>query len=161
MLFRSLLIAIGNHGVGKTNFLASIVDGRCKIVSNHTYRTVPLLLSAYDKEVFIELLDTIDDFSSFINNENDIVNKEMVLQRIPTKEMLLSKQSPYFLAYRRLVILQLLLKSEANFAGEYEQLDEDESWAISTSHGNILEWYGDDKKVITKSFSIVIKNLNL
>ncbi len=111
-----LLIAVGNHGVGKTNLLASIVDGRCKIVSNHTYRTVPLLLSAYDKEVFIELLDTIDDFSSFINNENDIFNKEMVLQRIPTKEVLLSKQSPYFLAYRRLVILQLLLKSEGKYA---------------------------------------------
>ena len=111
-----LLIAVGNHGVGKTNFLTSIVDGTCKIISDKTYRIAPLLLSSYDKGVFIKLLDTIDDFSSFINNENDIVNKEMILQRIPTKEMLLSNQSPYFLAYRRLVFLQLLLKSEEKYA---------------------------------------------
>lgn len=109
-----LIIAVGNHGVGKTDFLHSIINRTYRIVYDDFYEIVPLLINnVEDIQSIIEpLLSSEKSFETLVKEEFDIVNKEEFLRKIPNQKALFSKENKHYLAYRRLAYLQILLNAD-------------------------------------------------
>lgn len=104
-----LLLVIGNHGAGKTAFLQSVLNSS----SLPNYQRISILLN--DKDGITNLLNKAfgnswdNNYRNFVRSQFKPADAEALLKKVPYASMLLSLKVNSLFAYRRLLLLHILL----------------------------------------------------
>ncbi|MDD6467368.1 MAG: hypothetical protein PUF50_04215 [Erysipelotrichaceae bacterium] len=113
-IYDRLLIVVGNHGVGKTNFLHSIIDGTYRLKDE--YQVVSLLLTESTSlirnlliQLFQEESQWDEKYSLYIQNHFSQNNATQILSRIATAHDLLEANSRNLLSLKRWILIRMLL----------------------------------------------------
>ena len=106
-----LLLVVGNHGVGKTEFLHKIIGGEYFVEGNQNLKIVPMLLTQnHDECPLCE--GNHQEYVDFVNAHFDKRLAEMLLQRVPTIEDLHAHEVNHTFIYRRILLTSLLLETK-------------------------------------------------
>lgn len=115
-IYEGLLMVVGNHGAGKTDFLNSVINKEYRIISDKKYRIVPLLLTntfvtltTILNEVLGDEENWTESYPAYIHKHYSKKEAENILSRIPNAVDLLPNVVNELFVVKRLIIIEMLL----------------------------------------------------